>query len=185
MRFDRFIALWVLLTAIWALASRRSKRTIRREGAAGRIIHWILYMAGCLLLFIPWRLAPLGARFVPEASAIVLGGYLAAAGLAFATWARFVLGRDWSMAVTVKEDHKLIRRGPYRIVRHPIYTGILLMLVGTAIGYGRVSGLIGVALALAGFWVKWRTEERFMVEQFGVEYVQYQREVKAIIPGLI
>jgi protein-S-isoprenylcysteine O-methyltransferase Ste14 len=87
--------------------------------------------------------------------------------------------------VTIKEDHRLIQRGPYRIVRHPIYSGILLAAVGTAIGYGMAPCLIGVAIAFFHFWTKWRIEERFMVEQFGAQYIQYRQEVKALVPGML
>lgn len=87
--------------------------------------------------------------------------------------------------MTVKAGHELIRSGPYRFVRHPIYSGILAGLVGTSIGEGTLPSLIGVVIALYGLRMKWKTEERFMVEQFGAQYVQYQREVKAVIPGLL
>ena len=90
----------------------------------------------------------------------------------------------WSGTVTIKEDHRLILKGPYRLVRHPIYFGILLAMVGTAIGYGRVPCLIGVPIAFLALWIKSRTEEQFMTEQFGAQYIQYQREVKGFVPGL-
>src|SRR5205814_454786 len=79
-------------------------------------------------------------------------------GLAFCIWARTILGRNWSGAVTLKEDHELIERGPYRLVRHPIYTGLLVMYLATAILLGRVSGLIGLPLVFASFWIKLRGE---------------------------
>jgi protein-S-isoprenylcysteine O-methyltransferase len=140
---------------------------------------------GFLLLFRPWLLGPLNVRFLPDARAATLAGLaVTAVGIGFAFWARFTLGRNWSGTVTIKQDHRLIRRGPYRIVRHPIYCGILLAALGTAIGYGKAPCLIGVAITLAGFRAKWKTEERFLEEQFGAPYVQYRQEVKAVVPGL-
>lgn len=108
-----------------------------------------------------------------------------AAALACAIWARSTLGRNWSGAVTVKAGHELIRTGPYKVVRHPIYSGILAALVGTSIGEGTLPSSIGVGIALCGLRMKWKTEERFMADQLGAQYVQYQREVKAVIPGLL
>lgn len=110
------------------------------------------------------------------------GASLTLAGIAFSLWARFRLGRNWSGAVTLKQDHQLIRSGPYSIVRHPIYSGFLLALTGTAIARGTVSALIGVGAATVTLWLKSRTEEAFMTDQFGSEYLEYKREVKALIP---
>jgi len=97
-------------------------------------------------------------------------------------WARLVLGRNWSGTVTVKQEHTLVRQGPYVIVRHPIYTGLLAAGLGTAIAYGQIRGLIAVALFLLLFILKIRIEERFMREQFGDDYRIYQEQVKALIP---
>jgi protein-S-isoprenylcysteine O-methyltransferase Ste14 len=104
------------------------------------------------------------------------------AGVAFAIWARLHIGRNWSGTVTIKADHKLIRTGPYAIVRHPIYSGFLTAVLGTAIAIGEVRGLFAFVAAFIGVKLKAGLEEEFMTEQFGDEYVQYQREVKAFIP---
>ena len=106
-------------------------------------------------------------------------------GFGFAVWARIVLGRNWSGIVTVKEDHTLITRGPYEWVRHPIYTGILLALLGTAVTLGTVLNLVEVPVVALAFWLKMRPEERFMLETFGEQYAVYRRQVKALIPGVI
>jgi protein-S-isoprenylcysteine O-methyltransferase Ste14 len=183
---DWYRVQWLLFTLVWLAGAGTSKRTMRREAIGNKIVHLSLLALAFLLLFQPWRLGLPDNRLVPKTKGISLCGLiLTAIGLAFAIWARLRLGRNWSGTVTIKEDHRLIRQGPYRIVRHPIYSGILLAMIGTAIGYGRVLPLIGVPIALLAFWVKWRTEERFMLRQFGAEYAQYQREVKAIIPGLL
>jgi len=145
-----------------------------------------LFALACILLFQPWRLGPLDSRFVPGAQIyVVCGLLLTVAGVAFAIWARFALGRNWSGTVTIKQDHVLIRHGPYRFVRHPIYSGILLAMAGTALGYGRTPCLIGLGTALLSLWIKARKEEEFMIEQFGEQYSRYRREVKALIPSLL
>jgi|SRR5579872_254054 len=186
MPIDAYQALWLLFIAVWMLAALTSKRTVRRQTSTSRIIQAALTVLAFLLVFQPWRFESVDARFVPATPILTFCSFvLTAAGIGFAIWARFALGRNWSGAVTLKQDHELIRHGPYRIVRHPIYLGMLLALLGTAIGYGRVPCLIGVAIAFLGFWIKWRTEEQFMVEQFGTQYIQYRREVKAVIPGVL
>jgi protein-S-isoprenylcysteine O-methyltransferase Ste14 len=181
-----YTAAWLSLAAVWLAAAVASKRTIRRETALSRIMYGALFALACILLFQPWRLGPLDSRFVPDARIYAACGLvLTVAGVAFAIWARFALGRNWSGTVTIKQDHVLIRHGPYRFVRHPIYSGILLAMAGTALGYGRAGCLIGLAMALLSLWIKSRKEEEFMIGQFGAQYIQYRREVKALIPGLL
>ncbi|HEY5254881.1 MAG TPA: isoprenylcysteine carboxylmethyltransferase family protein, partial [Acidobacteriaceae bacterium] len=114
-----------------------------------------------------------------------VGVLLLLLGLLFAVWARFVLGRNWSGIVTVKEDHTLITRGPYAWVRHPIYTGILLALLGTAVTLGTILNFVEVPVVAFAFWLKLRTEERFMLETFGEQYAAYRHHVKALIPYVI
>ncbi len=183
---DGYTALWLVFAGVWILAAAGAKRTVRRESAQSRLAYVIPTALGAFLVFQPRRLGLLDIRFLPDTEAVILFGLaVTAAGIGFAIWARLTLGRNWSGTVTIKEDHRLIRNGPYRFVRHPIYSGILGALLGTAIGQGTVPSLIGVAIVLCGFRIKWKTEEHFMVGQFGEQYVQYQREVKAVIPGVL
>ena len=105
-------------------------------------------------------------------------------GLAFSIWARRVLGRNWSAIVTLKEGHELVTRGPYALVRHPIYTGLLLGFLGSAIARGRWSGLLATALFFLSALRKYRLEERWMWERFGDDYDAYRSRVKAIVPYL-
>jgi protein-S-isoprenylcysteine O-methyltransferase Ste14 len=99
-------------------------------------------------------------------------------------WARLILGRNWSGVVTLKEDYELVQRGPYRFVRHPIYTGLQSMFLSTAIAYGSLAAFIAVPLVFVSFWIKLSQEERLMVKQFPDDYPGYQRRVKRIIPFL-
>ena len=125
----------------------------------------------------------LGWRFLPRSEIISwICVAITLAGLLFAVWARLLIGRNWSSDVTVKEDHQLMRTGPYALVRHPIYAGLLLGMLGTALEAGEIRGLIGVALATIAWWTKLIMEEQFMTEQFGAEYASYKREVKALVP---
>ena len=183
---------WIAIGAVWLIAALAAKPTARREAATSRLLH-IAIMAAVFALLFPrlplgftLPVGPLAARFVPDSPAIAwMGLALTVAGCAFAIWARLLLGGNWSGSVTVKRDHTLIRQGPYAVVRHPIYTGFLLGMLGTALALGEWRGIAGLALAFAGWRMKSRTEEAFMAAQFGDEYTGYQRQVKALIPFVL
>ena len=99
--------------------------------------------------------------------------------------ARALLGRNWSGTVTLKENHELIVRGPYRLVRHPIYAGLMAMMIATALQQGHVAGLLGVVLVFVSFWIKSSYEEEVMLKQFPEQYADYRQRVKRIIPFLL
>jgi protein-S-isoprenylcysteine O-methyltransferase Ste14 len=105
-------------------------------------------------------------------------------GLAIAIWARRCLGRNWSGEITIKQDHELIRSGPYRLLRHPIYTGLLTMYLGAAIVTGEWFALLGLGLAVFAYWRKVRLEEANLELAFGQDYTSYRRDTWALIPGL-
>jgi len=178
---------WICIGGVWLAAALASKRAARTEPALSRLAHVAVMAAACALLYSAARRAgPLAWRFVPDTPAIAWTGFgLTAAGCAFAIWARLLLGGNWSASVTVKRDHELIRRGPYTIVRHPIYSGLLLGVLGTAVAFGELRGLLALPVAFAGWLTKSRLEEAFMIQQFGAAYAQYQREVKALIPFVL
>jgi protein-S-isoprenylcysteine O-methyltransferase Ste14 len=106
------------------------------------------------------------------------------AGLCFAVWARIHLGKYWSGRITLKENHRVIQTGPYAWVRHPIYSGLILALFGTAITLGTISAFAGFAFMLISFVRKLKIEETWLRSQFGAEYEAYQNRVKALIPRL-
>jgi protein-S-isoprenylcysteine O-methyltransferase Ste14 len=179
--------LWLIFAGYWALAALRVRATERREAPRSRLVHTGLWGLAGVLLFTGWlRIGPLAARFLPaHATVLAAGLVLTAVGLSLAIWARAHLGPYWSAAVSIKAGHQLVRTGPYAVVRHPIYTGLLLGIAGTAIAVGEVRGLLALGLAVASYWRKVRIEETWLLQQFGAAYEQYRREVRALIPFLI
>ena len=175
---------WVGIGLIWLATAFTTKRTARRMPRGALIAHVLaLGLAFDLIFSSYFRVGFLRDRFVPADQWVAWAGCAAGmAGFAFTVWARLCLGRNWSGTVQVKEDHALVRRGPYALVRHPIYSGLSLALLGTAVVYGEVRCLIGAALAFFEWKRKSLLEERFMIEQFGREYIEYRREVKGLIP---
>lgn len=178
--------IWSAFGLLWFLPAIFSKRTIQRQTSGSRILQIALVAAAYVLVFNhDLRVRLLNLRLVPSSvSATILGYSLMLAGMLFAGWARVFLGGNWSSSVTLKQNHTLVRSGPYRIVRHPIYTGLLVALLGTAIAVGEVRGFAGLLLAAIAWKIKSMTEEAFMLQQFGEQYTRYRREVKALVPYL-
>jgi protein-S-isoprenylcysteine O-methyltransferase Ste14 len=181
------LIVWISVGLVWLAASASLKSVAREEPLGSRLFH-ILAIALAFLLLFDLRLSAgvLDRRFVSDTPAVWWTGFaLTVAGAALAIWARLLLGANWSATVTVKQNHELIRTGPYSIVRHPIYSGFLLAMLGTAIAFGETRGLVALVLAFVGWRVKSLVEERFMLDQFGGQYAQYKREVKALIPFVL
>ena len=177
--------LWLAWVLYWVVSAFGVKTTRRRESRASRLSHVLPLAVGVTLIAWP-HLHQVGwlSRPLLPPSAWRFGGALAltAAGLAFTVWARLHIGRNWSGTVTLKEGHELIRSGPYAWVRHPIYTGLLVALLGGAVACGEWRALIGLALVAGAFVRKLRIEEHFMRESFPDEYPRYCAQVPALIP---
>jgi protein-S-isoprenylcysteine O-methyltransferase Ste14 len=178
---------WYALCACWLVTGFATKRATRSEAAWQT---WIRYLLLATMFYFLLEAPPPSAflryRLIPESLRWQVAGIaLSWVGNAFAIWARLALGGNWSSKVAIKADHRLIVRGPYRIVRNPIYTGIFFALVGTAIALGQVRHFLGIPVLLAVWTWKIETEQRFLQEQFGEEYVRYRRNVKAFLPYVI
>jgi|SRR5882724_93213 len=180
-------ACWGIFFVVWILAALFTKRTVYHESGAQRLRYIIPILIGWYLLFRGHRLPPpFNVPIIPQTDIIhVVAAILCVCGLGFCLWARAVLGRNWSGTVTLKENHELIVRGPYRLVRHPIYTGILAMLIATAIEQGHVAGMLGLIFVFASFWIKLNNEEEVMRKQFPDQYAAYAERVKRIIPFVL
>ena len=181
-----FPALWAAWASYWWLSSHDVKETTRREPFVSRALHLGPMFLAAAILGSPRLAVPgLETRFMPWAPWLFwLGAAVTCGGLAFAVWARRTIGRNWSATVTLKQDHELVTTGPYALVRHPIYTGLLFGFLGSAIALGQWRGLLAVAIFYLAALRKYRLEERWMRERFGVAYDAYRARVKALVPFL-
>ncbi len=176
--------LWMLIGVLWLVGMIYAKPTVRSQSWGSRIFEMSLSLLAFVMAFTgTFAHGWLGKQVLSPSNATGIGGLtLTFFGVALAVWSRFQLGSNWSASVTVKADHSLIRRGPYTIVRHPMYTGFLLALLGVAVIVGQMRGFFGVAVLFLALLLKSSVEESFMLQQFGAEYRQYQGRVKALIP---
>jgi protein-S-isoprenylcysteine O-methyltransferase Ste14 len=173
---------FVAFSLYWEIAARNAAAAKTSESKGSRAVHVFLVNAAFLLEIAPIR--GLG-RFVPASSLIMAAGLaVEAIGLFVTIWARRHLGRNWSGEITIKVDHQLIRSGPYRLLRHPIYTGLLTMYAGVAIVTGEWLAIIGFAIVAFAYWRKIGLEEANLKVAFGAEYDVYCRETWALVPGL-
>ena len=181
-----FPVVWISFLLYWQIKAAGTKTTQRIEPAASRILRAFAFLVVIVLLSttrIPLRwlyreLWPSGIW------PFWIGAAVAVAGLLFAVWAREHLGSNWSRSVTIKQGHELITTGPYAVVRHPIYTGILTGFLGTAIALSQVRGVIVFAIVFFVFWAKLSMEEEWMRSQFGETYAKYVHRTAALVPYL-
>ncbi|TMH32007.1 MAG: isoprenylcysteine carboxylmethyltransferase family protein [Betaproteobacteria bacterium] len=180
-------ALWLAWCIYWWVAGRDVKPVTRRESAASRAGHILPLVIAVMLLALPsLPYGLLSNRLLsPTHRVFFVGIALVVAGLLFTIWARLYLGRNWSGVVTLKKDHELVRGGPYRFVRHPIYSGLLLAIAGSAVVRGEWRGVLALIIAFVALWRKLRLEERWLGEAFGEQYAAYRAEVAALIPFVL
>jgi protein-S-isoprenylcysteine O-methyltransferase Ste14 len=177
---------WLVFLGYWLIA-RFSVNRMERPEPGGTLVVRILIMAGAYWLL--FRQDPqfgvLNNRFTPYDVRIVLVGVLLTwSGVAFAIWARYHLGKFWSATVALRQGHRLIRSGPYANIRHPIYTGMLTAVLGTALAVGRYRALIAFVVILAGFIAKSRQEEKLLDAQFGEAFEEHRRRTGFFLPRL-
>jgi protein-S-isoprenylcysteine O-methyltransferase Ste14 len=173
----------------WLWSARRVKPSERSEPLVKRLLAYWLPLFVAILLLGPGRWfghGPLREQLVPHTRLVYsIGLALCVVGVGLAIWSRHLLGRNWSGTVELKKGHELIDSGPYRRVRHPIYSGLLLLFLGNAVMVGDWRGLLAVAIVFGSLWYKLKLEERWLSEHFGETYAAYRRRTKALIPALL
>jgi protein-S-isoprenylcysteine O-methyltransferase Ste14 len=178
--------LWLIFCIYWAVSALSVKRTKQREPVGYRFATVAILLAGAFLIFSRRvHFGVLSQRFLPDREWIqALALALIATGVAIAIWARRHIGQYWSARVTLKEDHQLIQSGPYAHVRHPIYSGLLLAIIGTALFVGEWRAVLGVLLVFLSHWQKAVREEELLAGQFGAVYREYCSRTGSLIPRL-
>src|SRR5215471_1122620 len=176
--------LWFSWLVYWISAAQRTAPNKRMETLLEGASYRIPLAIGVYLTVFWWK--PLfrwiPALGTPSPLAAGIGLAFTVAGLCFAIWGRLHLGKYWSGRITLKENHRVIQSGPYSWVRHPIYSGLLLALLGTVITSGNLQACVGFAVIFLSFWRKLTVEEIWLRSHFGAEYEVYQKRVKALIP---
>ncbi|HTB98677.1 MAG TPA: isoprenylcysteine carboxylmethyltransferase family protein [Terracidiphilus sp.] len=179
-----FPVVWLTFLIYWRVMSRGVKASQRTEAAGPQIFRAVVFLTMIVILSVPNLPAPfLYKQILPWSEWDYFAGLaITIGGLSFAVWARVHLGRNWSQAVMIKQDHELITTGPYRFVRHPIYTGILTGFLGVAVAMLQVRGVVAFALISVALWSKLRLEEKWMESHFGATYAAYAQRVPALVP---
>ncbi|MGH9476655.1 MAG: methyltransferase family protein [Terriglobales bacterium] len=176
---------WIAFLVYWVVTAQHAKAVQERQSLAAE---WSwrapLLLGAALLIFAPFP-SPDRALVPRSAQWLWSGVGVTVLGLLVAIWARRTLGGNWGSAVSLKQGHELIQTGPYRFVRNPIYTGLILMFLGTALAIGRTSSLLALLLAIAAYWIKLKQEEELMRRQFPEAYAAYRQQVKALIPFIL
>jgi protein-S-isoprenylcysteine O-methyltransferase Ste14 len=189
MRFDLAYLIdvpWIIFLAYWLVASLSAKKIERHEPPGEKLFRIVVSLAGFVLLYNnDPRFGILNRRFLPWSYWVfLLGAEFTWAGVAFAIWARIHIGRYWSASVALKAGHELIRTGPYSRIRHPIYTGMLMAVAGTALAVGRYRGIAAFAIILASFIWKSKREEALLAGQFGTAFDEHRRHTGFFLPRL-
>jgi|HubBroStandDraft_1064217.scaffolds.fasta_scaffold45370_2 protein-S-isoprenylcysteine O-methyltransferase Ste14 len=180
-----FAVIWIGWIVSWMSAAFWSNRTEKLALTWDTVLYRACIVAGFILMT-PWtsrRLLATPLWHVGYAGAYALAA-VTLAGILFTWWARMHIGRLWSGSITRKEDHHIVDTGPYALVRHPIYSGLILALLATAAAQATANAVTGAVLISVGFWLKARAEERFLAAELGADaYGAYRRRVPMLLPS--
>lgn len=180
---------WIFLILFWAISAKNNKQTVYKENLLLRFLYYWLPLLIAALLLGPGKWfghTLIREKFVEHTNLVgCMGLFIAAIGLVIACWSRYLLGKNWSLSVQKKENHELIQTGFYSVVRHPIYTDVLLIFTGNVIIVGDYRGFISLAIVFYSFWFKLKKEEKILVELFGTSYLDYQKKTKTILPYIL
>ncbi|HZI31531.1 MAG TPA: isoprenylcysteine carboxylmethyltransferase family protein [Candidatus Binatia bacterium] len=180
------IGCWLVFFVYWLVSALKVKAIVEKQSLASALQHRIpVGLSWCLLAFHKFP-PPLNHSLTPRTTgAEIIGAAICVLGLCVTIWARRTLAGNWSSDVTFKQNHELVIAGPYRFVRHPIYTGLLIMCLGSAVDITCLRGWLALAVMFTGFWIKLKQEEKLLLRHFPDTYPAYQKRVKALVPFVI
>ena len=177
---------WIAFILYWIVSAQKVKAIAEKQSLSSALKHRIPVGLGWFLLAIHGLPPPFDLRVTPRTDTTqIIGAAICMAGLFVTLWARWTLAGNWSSDVTFKRGHELVKAGPYRYARHPIYTGLLIMCLGTALDIGHLRGWLGLLAMSIGFWIKLTQEEELLLRHFPDDYPVYRRQVKALVPFII
>ena len=176
--------MWGTLGLYWLLSARRTERSLTHEATRWRVIRLSILAVTFLLLLSPYfRMGWLGRRFIPDNHlARPVGVTVTAIGIILSVWARVHLGKYWSDKIVLKVDHQLVQSGPYAFLRHPIYSGVLLGIAGTALAVGEWRGVLALLVMSVNYCLKARREEKILAARFGADFTAYQQRAGFLAP---
>jgi protein-S-isoprenylcysteine O-methyltransferase Ste14 len=182
-------ATWYIVVTYWFITGLKAKKVQSQEPFVKRFIQYWLPIIIAVLLLGPgewYGHTWLRENFVEHTNLVGLTGLsISILGAIIACWARYMLGRNWSVSVQRKKDHELIQSGIYNVIRHPIYTGLLFLFIGNAIIVGDYRAIIAVAIVFIHLWLKLIKEEKLLTDVFGSQYTDYKQRTKALIPYVL
>src|SRR5579871_946821 len=177
---------WLVLFLVWLPGYFTSKRSIDKPNRSRQLVINLCLIAGFFLVFSYRALAKtpfFGMQIIPHTvSWGIAGMVLDTFSIMFAIWARITIGRNWSGTVTLQKGHELVQSGPYAFVRHPIYGGMLLAMLGTALTIGLLASFLGILLAATGFLARVQQEDELMAREFTELHSAYKQKTKKLIP---
>lgn len=177
---------WIIVLTYWFISGLNAKKVAQQENFFSQFIQYWLPLIIAMLLLGPgewFGQSWLRKNFIKHSNLVgIIGLSISILGAIIACTSRYNLGKNWSLSIQKKEDHQLIQHGIYKIIRHPIYTGLLLLFIGNAIIVGDYRAIIAVLIVFISLWIKLKKEEKLLTATFGEKYLEYKEKTKALIP---
>jgi protein-S-isoprenylcysteine O-methyltransferase Ste14 len=169
---------WLILTVYWVIRSKN-------RGIFNEIVGTIKLIMSGVILYVSLLFDTQFLSYTPTLIVQILSLVTLALGLIFCIISRECLASNWSAKIVIQDKHTLVQQGPYKIVRHPIYFGVLVMMLGTSMLIGFLIGFVWVLFCFWGLFLKARKEEELLLKKFGEKYLHYQKMTKMIIPFML
>ena len=180
------LSCWAILLLYWTVSAFFQKKIKEKTNIRGNLLHSLLLFISLVLLLISSKIIFLNYILIRVSLTInILSILFSIIGVVLCVYSRTVLGDNWSKDVIVKKNHELITKGPYRYMRHPIYSGMILLVLATALAIGNIGSTLGFIILLISLTLKSKQEEKLMIKTFGKKYIAYRKRTKALIPYVL